>query len=247
MNSVIDDLAADGGGRAARTASTRTSRSAAPAPPDHGENARSARRSPARLAIRERGHDRHRVAAGRNVPPAWHSSRIGRSTSKRLALRRRRRARSAARRRIGSRPKQVSADPPFRGRNDEPGRMDDTGRAPRRIRRGTRPPRRSGAPQPPARSENACRAAPSGWRYSARYFRLGGSGVFRRVARVDADRDEAEVAAGIERQPVERRNEPSQRHAAQGPAAQIFEHQHDRLAGEKRRERTRAALLVVAG
>ena len=75
--------------------------------------------------------------------------------------------------------------------------------------------------------------------------RLRGRGVFRRVARVDADRDEAEVAAGIELQPVERRHQPAQRQAAERPAVQIFENQHDRLAGEKRRERTRARLLVI--
>ena len=75
--------------------------------------------------------------------------------------------------------------------------------------------------------------------------RLRGRGVFRRVARVDADRDEAEVAAGVERQPVERGHQPAQRQAAERPAVQVFEHQHDRLAGEKRRERTRARLFVV--
>ena len=39
----------------------------------------------------------------------------------------------------------------------------------------------------------------------ARYFALRGRGVFRRVARIDADRDELEIAAGVERQRVERR------------------------------------------
>ena len=139
---------------------------------------------------------------------------------------------------------QVSAYPALRARNDETGGMDEL--VERRVV-AVREADRLGDPahrrfRPGQKMHAVCAV---GMMVLGEIGRLRGRGVFRRVARVDADRDEAEVAAGVELQPVERRHQPAQRQAAERPAVQVFENQHDRLAGEKRRERTRARLFVI--
>jgi len=69
-------------------------------------------------------------------------------------------------------------------------------------------------------------------------FNLRRGGVGRRVARVDADRENRVIP------PAGRIGEIAKKHAANRPAPQVIEHQNDRLAGEEMAERDASAGFI---